>query len=101
VKECEHKQFDPAIISELGRLDWIAQTLIGGIQQGLHRSSRRGFSTEFSEHKPYTRGDDPRFLDWRVYARTHKPYIRCFQAETSMECCLMLDASESMVSRVR
>ncbi len=92
----EHSDFAPAIVAALGRLDWIARAIVAGIEQGAHRSTQRGFSTEFSEHRPYARGDDPRFLDWRVYARTRKPYVRCFEAETNLECCLLLDGSRSM-----
>lgn len=92
----KNEEFDPAVVSRIGRLDWIARMLIDGNRHGFHQSRQKGFSTEFSEHKPYAHGDDPRFLDWRLYARTRKPYVRCFEAETDMECCLILDSSSSM-----
>ena len=88
--------FDPEMIRQLGRLDWIAQTLAQGTRQGLHRSRAKGFSTEFADFKPYTRGDDLRLLDWRVFARTERYYVRTYEAETNIECLLVLDASGSM-----
>jgi uncharacterized protein (DUF58 family) len=91
----EHS-FDPSVVARLGRLDWIAQSIVDGLRQGVHRSSIRGFSTEFSDFKPYTPGDDIRLLDWRLYARTEKPYVRRFEAETSMEVTFLVDSSQSM-----
>lgn len=88
--------FDPEMIQQIGRLDWIAQTLAQGTRQGLHRSREKGFSTEFADFKPYTRGDDLRLLDWRVFARTERYYVRTYEAETNIECLLVLDASGSM-----
>ncbi|MCK5805662.1 MAG: DUF58 domain-containing protein [Lentisphaeria bacterium] len=88
--------FDPEIIEELGRIDWIADAIVDGFKQGLHRSTTRGFSTEFSEFKPYTKGDDPRFLDWRLFARTRRLFVRRFEAETNMTCSLLLDCTRSM-----
>jgi len=92
----QQHEFDPNIVQQLGRLDWIAHIIVQGLKQGQHRSWIKGFSTEFSEFKPYIPGDDLRFLDWRVYARTHKTYVRCYKAETNLECYLLLDASRSM-----
>jgi uncharacterized protein (DUF58 family) len=91
----EHS-FDPSVVARLGRLDWIARSIVDGLRQGMHRSSIRGFSTEFSDFKPYTPGDDIRLLDWRLYARTEKPYVRRFEAETSMEVTFLVDSSQSM-----
>ena len=93
---CGADLFDPEVIRQIGRLDWIAQTLAQGTRQGLHRSREKGFSTEFADFKPYTRGDDLRLLDWRVFARTDRYYVRTYEAETNVECLLVLDASGSM-----
>jgi len=99
VNNTKPTSFDPEMVRALGRLDWIAQAVLEGFRQGQHRSAAKGFSSEFSEHRPYTPGNDLRFLDWRVYARTDKLYVKSFQAETSLECLLVLDASRSMAWR--
>jgi len=91
--------FSPERIRQLGRLDWIAEAIVNGLEHGLHRSHRKGFSSEFSDYKAYTPGDDTRFIDWRVYVRTERLFVRCFEAETSLECLLLLDASQSMAWR--
>lgn len=96
MKEAPDNTFDPSVVAQLGRLDWIAQSIVDGLRQGLHRSTIRGFSTEFSDFQPYSPGDDIRQLDWRVYARTGKPYVRRFEAETSMEVTFVVDSSPSM-----
>ena len=66
----DRKKFDPEIVQQVGRLDLIAEMLATSLLVGMRRSRRHGFSTEFSEFKPYVPGDDLRFLDWRVYARS-------------------------------
>ncbi|MBT3287927.1 MAG: DUF58 domain-containing protein [Victivallales bacterium] len=96
MKDAAEHTFDPTIVARLGRLDWIAESIVDGLRQGIHRSTVRGFSTEFSDFKPYTPGDDIRLLDWRIYARTEKPYVRRFEAETSMEVSFLVDSSQSM-----
>ena len=95
--QTEH--FDPEVIQRLGRLDLIAMTIAGGVKHGLHRSRKRGFSTEFSEFKPYVAGDDPRLLDWRLFARTERFFVRRFEAETNLELLFLLDATGSMAWR--
>ncbi|MEM7392265.1 MAG: DUF58 domain-containing protein [Verrucomicrobiota bacterium] len=95
----DNARFDPEVVRDLGRIDLIARVIAQGVYQGMHRSHRRGFSTEFSDFKPYTPGDDLRFLDWKQYARTDKLYIKCFEAETNQESLLLLDASRSMAWR--
>ena len=87
---------DPEILQGLGRLDLIGKVIANALRQGQRRSLQRGFSTEFSDYKPYTPGDDLRFLDWRVYARTDRLLTRKYEAETSFESILLLDASKSM-----
>ncbi len=67
-----------------------------GFFNGLHRSPYHGFSVEFSEYRPYTPGDDPRYLDWRLYARTDRYYVKRFEDETNLRCHLLVDLSRSM-----
>jgi len=94
VKAEEYLQ--PEVLARVARFDLKAKFLIEGFFSGLHRSPFKGFSAEFSDHRKYTSGDDIKDLDWRVYARTNKYYIKRFQAETNMDCHLVVDASASM-----
>jgi uncharacterized protein (DUF58 family) len=86
----------PDVIQEVARLDLKARFIVEGFISGLHESPYHGFSSEFSEHRKYTPGDDPKHLDWKVYARTDKFYLKRFEAETNLDCHIVLDASESM-----
>jgi uncharacterized protein (DUF58 family) len=86
----------PEVLSKVARFDLKAKFLIEGFFSGLHRSPFKGFSAEFSDHRKYVPGDDTKDLDWKVYARTNKYYIKRFEAETNMECHLVVDASASM-----
>ncbi len=95
----DSSRFDPHIVHQLGRIDLIAREVSFGVYQGLHRSPRRGFSTEFNDFRPYTPNDDLRFLDWRLYARTDRLFVKCFEAETTQEALMVLDASRSMAWR--
>jgi uncharacterized protein (DUF58 family) len=87
---------DPAVLSSLANLDLVARTVVDGAMIGLHRSPRFGFSQEFAEYKPYTEGDDPRYIDWNVYARSERTYIKRFQGETNSPLMILLDSSASM-----
>jgi uncharacterized protein (DUF58 family) len=73
-----------------------AKIVVQGFLSGLHRSPHHGFSVEFSEYRQYTPGDDPRHLDWRLFARTDRYYIKRFQEETNLRCHLLVDLSQSM-----
>jgi len=86
----------PDVIQEVLRLDLKARFIVEGFISGLHDSPYHGFSSEFSEHRKYSSGDDPKHIDWKVFARTDKFYIKRFQAETNLDCHILLDASESM-----
>ncbi len=86
----------PDVLARVARFDLKAKFLIEGFFSGLHRSPFKGFSAEFSDHRKYVPGDETKDLDWKVYARTDKYYIKRFQAETNMECHLVVDASASM-----
>ncbi len=89
----------PEILSGLANLELVARTAVEGFLIGLHRSPRFGFSQEFAEFRAYAEGDDPRFVDWNVYARTDRTYIRRYQGETNTRLFLLLDASASMSYR--
>jgi uncharacterized protein (DUF58 family) len=86
----------PEVIRQISRLDLRAQFIIKGFLQGLHASPFHGFSVEFSEHRKYTPGDDPQDIDWLVYAKTDKYYIKKFEAETNITGYLVMDLSRSM-----
>jgi len=92
----DRSKFDPDIAQQLGRIDLIARMLATSFLQGLRRSRRHGFSSEFSEFKPYVPGDDLRLLDWRIYARSGKLFVRRFEAETELEHLMILDATAFM-----
>jgi len=87
---------DPAVLARLGRLAVQARRPMLGSVTGLHRSATRGSSVEFAEYRKYAPGDDPRHLDWRVYARTDRFYMKEFDADTNLRCILFLDLSGSM-----
>jgi len=86
----------PEVLARLGTLELIARTVVDGVMTGLHRSPHFGFSQEFAEYRAYNEGDDLRFVDWNVYARTDRAYIKRFQGETNTAVMLLLDASASM-----
>ena len=86
----------PEVIQQIARLDLRAQFVVKGFLQGLHASPYQGFSVEFSEHRRYAAGDDPKDIDWLVYAKTDKYYVKKFEAETNILGYLVMDLSESM-----
>ena len=86
----------PQVLSALANLELIARAAVNGFLIGLHRSPFFGFSQEFAEYRPYTEGDDPRFIDWNVYSRTERTYIKRFLGETNSHLMVLLDASASM-----
>src|ERR1043166_3604611 len=77
-------------------LEMRARIVVEGFLRGLHRSPFHGFSVEFSEYRQYSPGDDPRYLDWRLYARSDRFYIKRFEEETNLRCHLLVDLSRSM-----
>jgi uncharacterized protein (DUF58 family) len=87
---------DPAAAARLSRVPFLALRPMLGSVSGLHRSAARGASVEFAEYRKYTAGDDPRFLDWRVYAKTDRFFVREFEADTNLRCRLVVDTSASM-----
>lgn len=90
------KYLRPEVIRQVARLDLRAKFIVEGFLSGLHASPFHGFSVEFSEHRKYVPGDDIKDLDWTVFAKTEKYYIKKFQAETNLTGYLVMDLSESM-----
>jgi uncharacterized protein (DUF58 family) len=91
----------PEVVRQIARLDLRAQFIVRGFLQGLHASPYQGFSVEFSEHRKYAAGDDPKDIDWLVYAKTDKHYVKKFEAETNITGYLVVDASASMAYTYR
>src|SRR5687767_5866924 len=87
---------DPAIISRVAKLDLRARLVVEGYVSGLHKSPYRGFSVEFAEHREYAAGDDLRYLDWKVYGKSDRFYVKRYEEETNLLCHVVLDVSESM-----
>jgi uncharacterized protein (DUF58 family) len=86
----------PQALMAIKNLEMRARVVVEGFWNGLHRSPYHGFSVEFTEYRQYTPGDDPRYLDWRLYARTDRYYIKKFEDETNLRCHLLVDGSRSM-----
>lgn len=88
--------FDSSDIRDLGRLELLARQVVEGFLIGLHKSPFHGFSVEFAEHRLYNPGDSLRNVDWKVFARTDRMYVKRYEEETNLRCQLVLDASSSM-----
>src|SRR5512142_88744 len=87
---------DPATLSSISGLDLIAKTVVDGFIAGLHRSPDFGFSQEFAEYRAYSEGDDLRHVDWNVFARTERAYLKRYRGETNTRLLMLLDTSASM-----
>ena len=87
---------DPELITRLAPLHLKARTIAEGFIAGLHRSPFHGFSVEFAEHRPYNQGDDFKHIDWKVYGKTERFYVKQFEAETNLRAHVVLDISPSM-----
>ena len=87
---------DPAVLAGISSLDLIAKTVVDGFVTGLHRSPDFGFSQEFAEYRAYTPGDDLRHVDWNLFARTERTYLKRYRGETNSQLTILLDASNSM-----
>ncbi len=90
---------DPRTLAKLKGLHLRARHIVEGYVSGLHRSPYHGFSIEFAEHREYAPGDDLRYVDWKVFGRTDKFYLKQYEDETNLLCYLVLDVSESMTYR--
>src|SRR5579884_4166622 len=87
---------DPKILARISTIELVAKTVVEGFVAGLHRSPFFGFSQEFAEYRPYVPGDDPRFVDWNVFARTERTYLKRYVGETNTQLVLLFDSSASM-----
>ncbi len=87
---------EPRALMAIKNLELRARVVVEGFWHGLHRSPYHGFSVEFTEYRQYSPGDDPRYLDWRLYARSDRYYIKKFEDETNLRCHLLVDNSRSM-----
>ena len=87
---------DPAVLARIGNLELLARTVVDGFINGLHHSPYFGLSVDFAEHRPYMPGDDVRRIDWRVFGRTDRFYVKEFEADTNANFVVLLDASGSM-----
>jgi uncharacterized protein (DUF58 family) len=87
---------DPSVLARIGNLEMRAKVVVEGFIQGLHRAPNLGASTDFAEHRPYMPGDDVRRMDWRLYARTDRHYVKEFEADTNTNLLVVLDVSRSM-----
>ena len=87
---------DPAVLAGISSLDLLAKTVVDGFVAGLHRSPDFGFSQEFAEYRAYTPGDDLRHVDWNLFARTERCYLKRYRGETNSQLTVLLDASNSM-----
>lgn len=94
-KELE-RYLDPQVLSRIHRLDLRTRLVVEGFMAGLHRSPYHGLSVEFAQHREYTPGDDTRHIDWKVYSRTDRYYIKQYEADTNLRCTFLVDVSESM-----
>ena len=88
--------FDPASLAALGRIEIVARWIVDGFMSGLHRSPRKGFSVEFAEYRAYQSGDDPRYVDWKIAARSDRWVVRQYEEETNLRSTIVLDVSKSM-----
>jgi uncharacterized protein (DUF58 family) len=92
---------DPAVLAKIGNLEFVARSVVDGVINGSHRSPYFGSSVDFAEHRGYVPGDDIRRVDWRVYARTDKYYIKEFEADSNANFSVLLDVSKSMAFGAR
>ena len=96
VRPNELRHLDPAVVVRIESLELRARTVVEGFLIGLHRSPFQGFSVEFSEYRQYMPGDDLSTLDWKVYGRSDRFYVKRFEEETNLDCRILLDVSASM-----
>jgi uncharacterized protein (DUF58 family) len=90
------KYLDPRTLARISSLDLRARLIVEGLMTGMHRSPYQGISVEFAQHRPYVQGDDIKHIDWKVYAKSDKVYLKQYQEETNLHLICIVDASESM-----
>lgn len=96
VRTAAARLVDPSVLARIGNLDLVARKVVDGFISGIHQAVNRGASTDFAEYRTYAPGDDVRRIDWRVYGRTDRLYIKTFEAETNADITIALDTSGSM-----
>src|SRR5688572_31712373 len=87
---------DPRTLQKISKMELVARQVMDGYVQGMHKSPHIGFAIDFAQHRPYTQGDDIKRIDWRVYAKADRYYIKQYEVTTNLRCHLILDASGSM-----
>src|SRR3979490_2971046 len=90
------RYLNPSVLASISGLELVARTVVDGFVSGLHRSPDFGFSQEFAEYRAYSEGDDLRHVDWNVFARTERTYLKRYRGETNTQLTILLDASRSM-----
>src|SRR3954453_23011184 len=90
------KYLDPRTLAKIGSIDLRARVVVEGMMTGMHRSPYQGISVEFAQHRPHTAGDDTRHVDWKVFGKTDKIYLKQYLQETNPQLVFVVDASESM-----
>ncbi len=91
-----YRYLEPVLLAKLANLNLVARLVVEGFISGLHKSPYQGFSVEFAEYRKYCPGDNLRHIDWKVFAKSDRYYIKRFQEETNLKCTILLDASASM-----
>src|SRR5271155_2735983 len=90
------RYLDPRTLARVGSLELRARLIVEGLMAGMHRSPYQGISVEFAQHRPYVAGDDTRHVDWKVFGKTNKIYLKQYLEETNLHLICIVDASESM-----
>ena len=90
------KYLDPSFVGQLSNMELRARLIVEGFITGLHKSPYHGFSVEFAEHRPYNPGDELRHVDWKVYGKTDRHYVKQYEEETNLRHYVVLDTSSSM-----
>jgi uncharacterized protein (DUF58 family) len=96
IREDARRYLDPKVLSKVGNLELIARLIVEGLISGLHRSPFHGFSVEFAQHREYAPGDEIKHVDWKVYSKTDRYYIKQYEQETNLKAYILMDVSESM-----
>src|SRR5512137_2777571 len=96
ISEDYRKYLRPEVVAKLSNMELIARLVVEGFITGLHKSPYHGFSVEFAEHRQYMAGDEIRHIDWKIYGRTDRYYIKQFEEETNLKAYIVLDGSGSM-----
>ena len=94
--QTSHKYLDPVALSRIGGMELVARLVVEGFVTGLHKSPYQGFSVEFAEHRQYMPGDEIRYIDWKVFGKSDRYYVKKFEEETNLRAYILLDTSASM-----